>query len=176
MSKSLSALLSLLASSLVSDETINDILEEAGFSGTPLLQVVYGYDPENPPELNETPTIYINSGGRGRTADFRMRTHVISVWPVLQLARRSDDIDFNSLDALTLIDAFANAIDNAVLNVMQTNQYVALPQPSEEADQLIFPAVRAFLGYDVQIPSNLPITYTAPEEPEEDPEGEPEEP
>ena len=156
--KSINKLFQMIETTIKADASVLSILDDAGFQTDPAVNVVFGYDPEYPPELSEIPTVYLNTGGRGRSADFRMRTFVLTVWPTIQTDRRADNLSLTSVQSLDLIDQLCNAIDTALLQALQVNNYVALPQVSDEPDQLIYPAVRAYLGYEIQIPANLPAT------------------
>jgi hypothetical protein len=149
-SKSLTALLEIFERGLPADPRVVAVFQEYFGVNTPDVQI--GVDPDDPPELGNTPMVFISTGGRNRTADFNYRIYQVVVWPAFLYKGRTDNRDMTARQAYEAIDRICNLMDTALLRAAQDGGYLILPQPGEN-DEIIAPMARGFLAYEIHVPA-----------------------
>lgn len=117
--------------------------------------IYVGVDPDDPPEIEEKPTIYISPGGRSRTRGMAYRSHSLLVWVAFQWKESRSNDQALILDGFEILDQFINKIEVALIPKLQSSSVAVSPNEGP-SDIVAFPYYKGFLSYLIELPAPLP--------------------
>lgn len=118
-------------------------------------EIFIGVDPDDPPEIEAMPAIYISPGGRSRTRGMAYRSHSLLVWVAFMCKDERSNDQAQVLEGFEILDQFMNKIESALITKLQASSVAVSPNEGP-SDMIAYPYFKGYLSYLIELPAALP--------------------